>query len=73
MVQLSLTGLDYQTLLSCYGFHEEHGLRNSSNILPLFQDCYKKCLSSQSVINCFKEKLIQKELLVYNGLILYFL
>ena len=27
MVQLSLTGLDYQKLLFWYGFHEEHGLR----------------------------------------------
>ena len=24
-----------------YGFHEEHDLRNSSKVFPIFQDCYK--------------------------------
>ena len=32
MVQPSLTGLDYQKLLSWYGFHKEHVLRNSSKV-----------------------------------------
>ena len=36
-----LTGLDYQKLSSWYGFHEEHGLRNSSKVFTLFQDCYE--------------------------------
>ena len=40
MVQPRLTGLDDQKLLSWYGFHEEHGLKNSSNVFPLFQDRY---------------------------------
>ena len=44
MVQPSLTGLDYQQLLSCYGFYEEHGLRNSSKF-PLFQDSYQSIYS----------------------------
>ena len=35
MVQPNLTGLNYQKLLSWYGFHEEHGLRNSSKVFPL--------------------------------------
>ena len=26
--------VDYQKLLSWYGFHEEHGLRNSSKVFP---------------------------------------
>ena len=41
MVQPSLTGLDYQKLLSWYGFHEEHGLRISLEVFPFFQDCYE--------------------------------
>ena len=40
MVQPRLTGLDDQKFLSWYVLHEEHGL-NSSNVFPLFQDCYK--------------------------------
>ena len=35
MVQPSLTGLDFQKLLSWYGFHEEHGLRNCPEIPSL--------------------------------------
>ena len=50
MVQLSLTGLDYQKLLSWYGFHEERGLKNSSKVFPLFQDCYfAPCLKNEDV------------------------
>ena len=41
MVQPRLTGLDDLKLLSWYGFHEEHGLKKSSNVLLLFQDCYR--------------------------------
>ena len=44
MVQPSLTGLDYEKLLSWYGFHEEHSLRNSSNIFPLFSRLFLKYL-----------------------------
>ena len=50
-----ITGLDGQNLLSWYGFHEEHGLKNSSNVLSLFQDCYKtkyysaSCLKNEAV------------------------
>ena len=33
---LSLTGLDYQKRLFGYGFHEEHGLRNSSKVFSTF-------------------------------------
>ena len=40
----TLNGLDDQKLLSWYGFHEEHGLKNSSNVFPLFQDCYQVLL-----------------------------
>ena len=38
MLQPSLSGLDYQKHLSWYGFHEEHGLRNSSKVSPPFQE-----------------------------------
>ena len=38
MVQLRFTGLDDQKLLSWYGFHEEHDLKD---VFPLFQDCYQ--------------------------------
>ena len=55
MVQPSLTGLDYQTLLSCYGFHQEHGLRNSSNVfltvikvLIVFK-MFAPCLKNEAV------------------------
>ena len=41
--------LDYQRLLSWYGFHEENGLRNSSKVFPLFQDCYKSIQSIYSI------------------------
>ena len=41
MVQPSLTGLDHQKLLSWYGFHEEHGLRNSSKVFPVFETVIK--------------------------------
>ena len=46
MVQLSLTGLDYQKLLSWYapgyGFHEERmACETLQKVFPLFQDCYK--------------------------------
>ena len=41
MVQPSFTGLDYQILLSCHGFHEEHGLRNSSNVFHFFKTVRK--------------------------------
>ena len=40
-MQPSLTGLDYQKLLSWYGFHEEHGLRNCSKVFPLFKTVIK--------------------------------
>ena len=62
MVQLSLTGLDYQKLLSWYGFHEEHGLRNSSTVFPLFQDCYKSItvrpVSKNEAVNHLKANFI---------------
>ena len=41
MVQQSLTELDYQKLLSWYCFHEEHGLRNSSNVFHFFKTVIK--------------------------------
>ena len=41
MVQPRLTGLDYQKLLSWYGFHEEHGLRNSSKVFHFFKTVIK--------------------------------
>ena len=58
MVQSSLTRLDYQKLLSCYGFHKEHGLRNSSNFFRFFKTVIKvfivfkifpPCLKNESV------------------------
>ena len=44
MVQPRLTGLDDQKLSSCYGFHEERALRNSSKVFHFFK----------TVINVFK-------------------
>ena len=41
MMHSRLTGLDNRKLLSWYGVHEEHGLKSSSNVFSLFQDCYK--------------------------------
>ena len=55
MVQRSLTGLDYQKRLSWYGFHEEHGLRNSSNVFHFFKTVIKvfkvfaPCLKNEAV------------------------
>ena len=55
MVQLSLTGLDYQKLLSWHGFHEEHGLRNSSNVFHFLKTVIKvfkifaSCLKNEAV------------------------
>ena len=51
MVQLSLTGLDYQKLLSWYGFHEENGLKNSSNVFHVFKTIIKvlQCLKNEAV------------------------
>ena len=46
-MQPSLTGLDYQKLLYWYGFHEEHGLRNSSNVFPFFSSA--SCLKNEAV------------------------
>ena len=49
MVQSRLTGLDNRKLLSWYGFHEEHGLKNSSNVYRLFKTVIKvlQCVLSQ--------------------------
>ena len=41
MVQPSLTGFDYQKLLSWYSFHEEHGLRNLSNVFHFLKTVTK--------------------------------
>ena len=56
MVQPSLTGLDYQKLLSWYGFHEEHDWRNSSNVFSHFFKtvikvfkAFASCLKNEAV------------------------
>ena len=52
MVQLRLTGLDDQKLLSWYGFHEEHGLRYSSKVFHFFKTVIKvfaSCLKNEAV------------------------
>ena len=40
-----VTFLDGATESHWVGVHEEQGLRNSSNVLLLFQDCYKNIYS----------------------------
>ena len=60
MVQPSLTGLDYQKLSSWYGFHEEHGLRNSSKVFPLFQDCFKVFKAFKVFAPCLKNELVNQ-------------
>ena len=63
MVQPSLTGLDYQKLLSWYGFHEEHGLTNSSSVSFFFKTVIKvfkvfaSCLKNEAV-NQLKDNFI---------------
>ena len=55
-VQPSLTGLDYQKLLSWYSFDEEHGLRNSSNVFPLFQTVIKVFKAYKVFAPCLKNE-----------------
>ena len=50
--------LDYQKLLSWYGFDDEHGLRNSSKVFPLFQDCYKCICRKNKAVNQLKANFI---------------
>ena len=56
MVQTSLTGLDYQKLLSWYNFHEEHDLRNSSNVFPLFKTVTKVFKEFKVFAPCLKNE-----------------
>ena len=56
MVQPSLTGLDYQKLLSWYGFHEEHGLRKKffhffKTVIKLFKTfkVFVPCLKNEAI------------------------
>ena len=56
MVQPSLTGLDYQKLLSWYGFDEEHGLRNSQTVIKVFE-VFASCLKNE-VVNQLTANLI---------------
>ena len=51
MVQSRLNGLDDRKLLSWYAFYKEHGLKNSSNVFPLFQDCNKIYYSASCLKN----------------------
>ena len=60
MVHPSLTGLHYQKLLSWCGFHEEHGLRNSSKVFPLFQDCYKVFKAFKVFAPCLKNEAVNQ-------------
>ena len=60
MVQLSLTGLDYQKILSWYSFHEEHGLRNSSNIFPLFKTVIKVFKAFKVFAPCLKTEAVNQ-------------
>ena len=59
-MQLSLTGLNYQKLLSSYGFHKEHGLRNSSNAFPLFKTVIKVFIVSKIFAPCLKNEAVNQ-------------
>ena len=61
MVQLSLTGLDYQKLSFWYGFHEEHGLRNSSKVFPLlFKKVIKVFKAFEAFAPCLKNEAVNQ-------------
>ena len=60
MVQPSLIGLDYQNLLSLYGFHEEHGLRNSSKVFPLFKTVIKLFKAFKVIAPCLKNEAVNQ-------------
>ena len=60
MVQPSFTGLDYQKLLSWYGFHEEHSLRNSSKVFPLFKTVIKVFKAFKVFAPCLKNEAVNQ-------------
>ena len=60
MVQPSFTGLDYQKLLSWYSFHEEHDLRNSSNVLPFFKTVIKVFKAFKVLAPCLKNEAVNQ-------------
>ena len=59
-MQLSLTGLDYQKLLSWYGFHEEHGLRNSSIVSHFFKTVTKLFKAFKVFAPCLKNEAVNQ-------------
>ena len=60
MVQPSLTGLDFQKLLSWYGFHEEHGLRNSSKVFHFFKTVIKVFKAFKVFAPCLKNEAVNQ-------------
>ena len=60
MVQPSLTELDYQKLLSWYGFHEEHGLRNSSIVFHFFKTVIKVFQAFKVFAPCLKNEAVNQ-------------
>ena len=53
-MQPSITGLDYQKLLSLYGFLEGHGLRNSSKFFHFFKTVIKVFKAFKVFAPCLK-------------------
>ena len=60
MALLSFIGLDYQKLLSWYSFHEEHGLRNSSDVFPLFNTAIKVFKAFKVFAPCLKNEAVNQ-------------
>ena len=60
MVQPSLTGLDHQKLLSWYGFHEEHGLSNSSKVFHFFKTVIKVFKAFKVFEPCLKNEAVNQ-------------
>ena len=60
MVQSSLTGLDYQKLLSWHGFHEEHGSRSSSKVFLFFITVIKVFKAFKVIAPCLKNEAVNQ-------------
>ena len=60
MVQPSLTGLDCQTLLSWYSFHEEHGLRTLQTFFHFFKTVIKVFKKFKVFAPCLKYEAVNQ-------------
>ena len=60
MVQSWLTGLDDQKLLSWYGFHVGHGLRNSSKVFYFFKTVIQVFKTFKVFAPCLKNEAVNQ-------------